>query len=301
MAGDIISVSAPAKINLYLKVTGRREDGYHFLATLMQKIGLDDKLVLRRRRPGIKLACPESDLPVDEKNLAYRAAQLFFDTMKERLGTCPAGVDITLNKSIPIAAGLGGGSSDAAATLCGLNLLYDTNCSVDELFAMAVRLGADVPQFVVDWPVVWATGIGDKLQPAIPLGDFKILLVNPGISVSTKWVYEKFALTAGQNINNLRNSQIESVTREKGSAFAVRPIRPDELANDLEIITAEHYPVIDMLKKKLLEGGASAALMSGSGPSVFGLFHGSRESQAETCYKKLKKEFGNTFLVDPLH
>ncbi|MDH3330046.1 MAG: 4-(cytidine 5'-diphospho)-2-C-methyl-D-erythritol kinase [Desulfobulbaceae bacterium] len=301
MAGDIISVSAPAKINLYLKVTGRREDGYHFLATLMQKIGLDDKLVLRRRRPGIKLACPESDLPVDEKNLAYRAAQLFFDTMKERLGTCPAGVDITLNKSIPIAAGLGGGSSDAAATLCGLNLLYDTNCSVDELFAMAVRLGADVPQFVVDWPVVWATGIGDKLQPAIPLGDFKILLVNPGISVSTKWVYEKFALTAWQNINNLRNSQIESVTREKGSAFAVRPIRPDELANDLEIITAEHYPVIDMLKKKLLEGGASAALMSGSGPSVFGLFHGSCESQAETCYKKLKKDFGNTFLVDPLH
>jgi len=301
MAGDIISVSAPAKINLYLKVTGRREDGYHFLATLMQKIGLADKLVLRSRWPGIKLACPESDLPVDEKNLAYRAAQLFFDTMKERLGTCPAGVDITLNKSIPIAAGLGGGSSDAAATLCGLNLLYDTNCSVDELLAMAVRLGADVPQFVVDWPVVWATGIGDKLQPAIPLGDFKILLVNPGISVSTKWVYEKFALTAGQNINNLRNSQIESVTQEKGSAFAVRPIRPDELANDLEIITAEHYPVIDMLKKKLLEGGASAALMSGSGPSVFGLFHGSCESQAETCYKKLKKEFGNTFLIGSLH
>jgi 4-diphosphocytidyl-2-C-methyl-D-erythritol kinase len=302
MAGDLFTVHAPAKINLYLKITGRRADGYHYLETLMQKIGLTDNLVLRKTDTGITLTCPGSDLPVDERNIVYRAAQLFFATMSNRLAGLKAGVDIVLNKSIPVAAGLGGGSSDAAAILRGLNHLYDTRCSVDELLAMAGRLGADVPQFVVDWPAVWATGIGDILHPAEPLTDCRILLVNPGISVPTGRVYERFALTVGQNLNNLKNSQNESVTRGIGiSVFIERSILPAELENDLEMVTAAQYPVIFSLKKRLLAGGASAALMSGSGPTVFGLFPGDSERQAANCYEELRKEYGKTYLVDPWH
>lgn len=302
MAGDVLTVSAPAKINLYLKITGRRDDGYHLLKTLMLKIGLVDELVLRRKETGIRLTCPGSDLPVDEENIVFRAAQLFFSIMAKRLASERSGVEIVLHKAIPVAAGLGGGSSDAAATLRGLNQLFGTQCSLEELLAIAVRLGADVPQFVVGWPVVWATGIGNNLHPAATLHDFRILLVNPGIPVSTKWVYERFALTAGKNLNNLRNSQKESVTRESEiPVFAERSIRPAELENDLEKVTAVRYPVIDSLKERLLAGGAAAALMSGSGPSVFGLFPVSRARQAANCYEELKKDYGKTYLVDSWH
>ena len=137
---ESLTVTAPAKINLYLKITGRREDGYHYLATLMQKIGLADRLILQKRKTGIRIACPDSDLPLGQENIAYRAAQLFFDTLADRLDI-QTGVEITLNKAIPVAAGLGGGSSNAAATLCGLDRLFATNCSVDELISMGGSLG----------------------------------------------------------------------------------------------------------------------------------------------------------------
>ncbi len=299
MSGESLTVTAPAKINLYLKVTGRRADGYHYLATLMQKIGLADQLVLQKRQTGIRLVCPDSDLPVGQENIAYRAAQLFFDTLAARLKK-NTGLEITLYKTIPVAAGLGGGSSNAAAILCGLDRLYDTKCSVDELTSMGVSLGADVPLFIVNWPVAWATGIGDRLRPAIPLRDYRILLVNPGYPVSTKWIYSKFALTAGENIYNLKNSQKESLAQGKGVDFTVRSIVPEELENDLETVTVEHNPDIVTLKNRLLIGGASASLMSGSGPTVFGLFAQDKNDMAAACYEELKSEYSNTFLVDPL-
>jgi 4-diphosphocytidyl-2-C-methyl-D-erythritol kinase len=299
-AESTVVLSAPAKINLYLKVTGRRPDGFHCLETLMQKIDLADGIILRKRSGGIKLACPGSGLPEDERNIVHRAAGLFFATLSGRLADRQPGAEITLNKSIPVAAGLGGGSSDAGTTLLGLDQLYATSCTVDELLMMAVKLGADVPQFIVHWPAVWATGIGDELQPARSLEEWKILLVNPGMPVATGWVYEKFALTAGKNPNNLKNSQNESVTKEGGRpVFTQRPILPHELENDLEVVTAARYPVIHSLKERLLAGGASAAMMSGSGPTVFGLFPRSGEGRAEDCYAELKKEYGNTYLVDP--
>jgi len=302
MPGGILSVSAPAKINLYLKITGRREDGYHLLATLMQKIGLNDTLVLRKKGTGIRLQCTGSELPVDKSNIVWRAARLFFDALWERIPDGRrSGIDILLNKVIPVAAGLGGGSSDAAATLRGMNQLYGRPCTDEELLSMASCLGADVPQFIVDWPVVWATGIGDRLHPAVPLQDFKILLVNPGISVSTRWIYEKYALTVGKNIYNLKSSQIKSIaTNGESSVFAARSILPSELENDLEKITAGQYGIINELKMRLLKGGASAAMMSGSGPTVFGLFPADRQRQGEICCEELKKEFAGTFLVDPL-
>ena len=300
MAGDTITVAAPAKINLYLEITGRRDDGYHYLLTLMHKIKLCDHLEFQRSGSGIRLSCPGKELPEDEGNLVFRAARLFFETMGKRLGEGPGGVFITLRKKIPIAAGLGGGSSDAAATLRGLNELFEANCSREELLAMAGCLGADVPQFILEWPVAWAAGIGDRLLEGVPLSGYKILLVNPGVSVSTKWVYGNFALTAGQNHFNLENSPKQSIRGWSSSAFLKRPIRPDELYNDLEIVTAAQYPAITTLKKKLLEFGASAALMSGSGPTVFGLFQIGDEAKAKACYNELLKEFSCTWLVDVL-
>ncbi|MCL7488211.1 MAG: 4-(cytidine 5'-diphospho)-2-C-methyl-D-erythritol kinase [Desulfobulbaceae bacterium] len=295
-----VSLLAPAKVNLYLRVTGRREDGYHYLATLMQKISLYDRVELEKIPAGIQLHCPDSDLPADETNLAFRAARIFQQKMQDRLRGGRTGVAITLYKSIPAAAGLGGGSSDAAAVLLGLDQLYATACPESELRAMGLLLGADVPFFIARQPVVWATGIGEKLHQAVPLSGFRILVVNPGFSVSTQWVYEKFALTVGQNINNLRYFDNPDAVGDAQRKFAGRAIRPGELVNDLEQVTSSHYREIDQLKMRLIHSGAAAAMMSGSGPTVFGLFGAGKAEKAAACAQELQREYRGTFLVDPL-
>jgi 4-diphosphocytidyl-2-C-methyl-D-erythritol kinase len=291
-----LALDAPAKINLYLRVTGRRHDGYHYLATLMQKVSLFDRLLLRKAGSGIRVHCPGSGLPEDEGNLVYRAARLFLQTMAPRLHG-DFGVEITLHKKIPLAAGLGGGSSDAAAVLLGLNRLFAAKCTGPELLALGGRLGADVPLFIVDWPVAWATGIGDRLHPAVSMAGYRILLVNPGFSVATAWVYEKFALTATGKKINLKNS--DDVHAEEVD-FTRRAIRPDELVNDLEAVTAGQYLEISSLRERLLKGGAVAAMMTGSGPSVFGLFPEQEEEKAVACGRELSREYPKTFLVSPL-
>ncbi|HER63695.1 MAG TPA: 4-(cytidine 5'-diphospho)-2-C-methyl-D-erythritol kinase [Desulfobacteraceae bacterium] len=297
---DRVSRPAPAKVNLYLKVTGRRKDGYHYLFTLMQKITLFDRVDLERIPMGIQLRCPDSDLPPDETNLAFRAARIFLERMKNRVKEGGTGVAITLRKSIPVAAGLGGGSSDAAAVLRGLDELFATACRESELHDMGALLGADVPFFVDERPVAWATGIGENLHPAVPLSGYRILVVNPGYSVSTRWVYEKFALTVGQNINNLRNFDIPEADGGALAGFSRRAIRPDEMCNDLEQVTSSHYREIDQLKRRLVNSGAVAAMMSGSGPTVFGLFQASEAERAATCAQELQREYQGIFLVDPL-
>lgn len=295
---ETLALDAPAKINLYLRITGRRPDGYHNLATLMQKVSLFDRLMLRKIDSGIRVFCPDSSLPEDEGNLVFRAARLFLRTMAPRLRG-GGGTEITLYKNIPLAAGLGGGSSDAAAVLLGLNRLFSTKCSESELLAMGGRLGADVPLFIVDWPVAWAKGIGDRLQPAVSLAGYRILLVNPGFSVATAWVYEKFALTAAGKKINLFNLYDEHA-EEANCPFTRRAIRPDELVNDLEAVTAGQYREISGLRERLLRGGAVAAMMTGSGPSVFGLFPEQEEEKAIACGRELSREFPKTFLVSPL-
>ena len=294
-----VILQAPAKVNLYLKITGRREDGYHYLATLMQKISLFDQIAIEKIESGILLRCPNSDLPEDESNIAFRAAKKFLDKTFWQQGD-KAGAAITLSKSIPVAAGLGGGSSDAAAVLKGLNQLFATNCSEEELLAMGASLGADVPFFVADQPVAWATGIGDQLHPALPLLGYRVVVVNPGFSVSTPWVYDKFALTVGKNINNLKNLQNSDASGDLHQVFSARAIRPDELVNDLEQVTSSYYQEIEVLKQRLVKGGAVAAMMSGSGPTVFGLFQTSEAERALVCAQELKRGYQNTFLVDPL-
>ena len=278
---------APAKINLYLAIKGKRADGFHDLETRMVKITLADRLRLTRRDFGITVHCPASDLPTGEGNLVYRAAQSFL----KALGAA-GGVDIVLEKKVPIAAGLGGGSSDAAAVLRGLNTLYGFPFSVGKLADLARPLGADVPFFVDECTAAWATGIGDEIKAEDIFFSGWIVLVNPGFPVSTKWVYENFTLTTGGNPYILGREFVHG-----NDACAGPGNLP--LYNELEAVTIRKYPELGRIKDELLADGAHGALMSGSGPTVFGLFE--NEAQAQQSVARFAKRFGrNVFLARPL-
>jgi 4-diphosphocytidyl-2-C-methyl-D-erythritol kinase len=249
---------APAKVNLSLRVLRRRRDGYHDLDTVMQKLDLCDLVTLTvTDEPGVILRCPDSDLPEDGSNIAFRAAETFFSAYEYEKG----GVSITLEKNIPVAAGLGGGSSDAGAVLVGMNRLFEAGFSTAELVALARPLGADVPFFVTDFDAVRALGIGDQMSAVPSLKDCTIVLVNPGFPVSTRWVYEKYALTMADKDSKLCDSQKK-----------IDHVLPYTGGNDLEQVALSSYPEIERLKKSLLGLGAASVLMSGSGPTVFGIF-----------------------------
>ena len=289
---------APAKINLYLKITGRRPDGYHDLVTLMQKVSLFDELVFERCSGGIYLACSQAGLPTDKGNLVYSAAELFFRTVGWRIKESERGVAITLNKIIPVAAGLGGGSSDAAATLLGLNTFFDCSCSDEELAAMGLQLGADVPFFLAESAACLGEGIGEILSPVDPVHGYDVVLVNPGFPVSTQWAYQTFALTNHGRAGNLKNLQIMKDSAGSRGKPAWASFFLMNACNDLELVTLQRYPEIDQIKSEILAHGAAVAMMSGSGPTVFGLF---KERQAaETSQLAFKGRFAQTYLVSPL-
>lgn len=251
----MITKASPAKVNLYLRVLRRREDGYHDILSLMQSISLCDELTFTPGADGIVIRCPDSPLPEDERNIVYRAAASFFSRI-----AAPPGVEITIRKKIPIAAGLGGGSSNAATTLLTLNEM--SGCPVDrgELLKMGVKLGADVPFFIFG-KTAWAAGIGDRLIESPSLPPLWFVLINPGFAVSTKWVYQKLNL-------ELTNSRINySIPRFDTVGRLTRG-----LTNDLEKVTMGSHRVLERIKALLLESGARGALMSGSGPTVFGVF-----------------------------
>jgi 4-diphosphocytidyl-2-C-methyl-D-erythritol kinase len=283
-------VSAPAKVNLSLRILGRRTDGYHDLDSVMQKISLADTVTLQRQeKPGIQLFCPDSDLPEDKSNLVWKAAEAFLDVANLR---DKYGVSIILEKKIPIAAGLGGGSSDAGAVLTGLNHLFQTEIPEKTLLGVAKSLGADVPFFVVPGSSVRATGIGDKMEEHRKLEDCSLLLVNPGFSVSTAWVYENFTLTRIDKDSNLSDCR-------KNETF-------DELCcslyNDLETVTIARYPEIQTIKETMFDNGALGALMSGSGPTVFGIFPDvvGENTKLHKCVEKLTEKYGaGVFVTRP--
>ncbi|MEA3468207.1 MAG: 4-(cytidine 5'-diphospho)-2-C-methyl-D-erythritol kinase [Thermodesulfobacteriota bacterium] len=289
---DTLVVQAPAKVNLNLRILGKRSDGYHELDTVMQKLDLSDTLTLRRSEmSGIQLSCPASDLPENDSNLVWQAAAAFF---KETGLAQECGVSIILEKKIPVAAGLGGGSSDGAAVLTGLNRLFQTGLEEETLLRLGKSLGADVPFFVVPHPAVHATGIGDRMTPYDTLSNCSLLLVNPGFSVSTAWVYNNFTLTRADKDSNL--SGFRENVRLNGQVCP--------LYNDLESVTVAHYPELRDVKSCMLENGASGALMSGSGPTVFGIFpdqEGNRVSSLHECAKKLTEKYeGGVFVTRPL-
>jgi 4-diphosphocytidyl-2-C-methyl-D-erythritol kinase len=283
-----ITLKAPAKINLYLKILNRRPDGYHEIESMMQKVELYDILYLSRQGETISLSCPGTSLPEDESNLVYRAAQAFF----EKAGI-KGGIKIVLEKNIPVAAGLGGGSSDAAAVVIGLNKLFNSDLDLEQLKDIVRPLGADVPFFVEDCSAAIASGIGNHVQQVGFIKGLSIILVNPGFEVSTKWVYENFPLTSTSNPYILARGQngVEDFQ-------AAAPGFYEELGNDLEVVTISRYPEIEDIKNELKKAGAAASLMSGSGPTVFGLFES--EKDAQHSFRQLSQKYGkNVFLTRP--
>ena len=250
-------IKAPAKINVRLKVTGRRPDGYHELVSIMAPVDIFDILDLTAPFNGkIEISCKGREVPADEGNLAYRAARDFmsFAGIKD-------GVSIALSKNIPVAAGLGGGSSDAAAVLLALNNIYSNPLSESELHNLALKLGADVPFFLKGVPSL-ATGIGEILEPIANWPELWYVIITPPIQVSTSWVYGnlKLELTTGEY------DYIVEIL--KNDTFTISML----LENDLETVTTASFPIINTLKKLLVDAGAEGAIMSGSGPSVFGVF-----------------------------
>jgi 4-diphosphocytidyl-2-C-methyl-D-erythritol kinase len=262
-----MDLRSPAKINLYLEVTGKRPDGYHNLITLMCFIGLFDSLHLEFGRNRISVACSYPNIPQDETNLAFRAARLFLDTSRIR-----EGVHIDIDKSIPAGAGLGGGSSNAASVLMGLNAHFGSPHSKETLCTMGKQLGADVPFFIFGSPAV-ATGIGDNLKPFNGLKLYNILLIYPSVTLSTAEVYRTLNLTLTKN-KKINTNTIFKLDWGRNA--------PKLLHNDLEAAASALCPDIQTAKQALLEAGAAGALMSGSGSCVFGLFENT--DQAKQAY-----------------
>lgn len=269
-------IVSPAKINLFLHITGKRADGYHELFTLMSCVGLSDAIRLDFNTDHVSITCGHDQVPRDITNHAFRAAAVFFEESRIK-----AGVTITIEKNIPVAAGLGGGSSNAAAVLNGLNRYFDNFFSHDQLHRIATGIGADVPFFLYGKPAL-ATGIGDRLTVYPLLKQLPVIIINPNFSVSTAEIYKSFSF----GLTNIKKPINDDFFTEKTEFNAAI-----HLVNDLEKITAARHPEIYQAKRRLLALGATGALMSGSGPSVFGIF--SDAEAARQAYDKLCCSCGN--------
>jgi len=276
-----ITRKAYAKINLALDVLSRRPDGYHEVKMIMQTIGLYDELTFKKipqpnTSPPIIIETNSTQIPTDETNIIYRAATAIMERFN--LNTS---IKINLTKNIPVAAGMAGGSTNAAAVFHGLNDLLNLNMTTNEMCEMGVKIGADVPFCILSGTAL-AEGIGEKLPPLPSLPPCHILIANPNISVSTKWVYENLNANALVNhpdidgiITALHYQDLDGIT--------------SRMENVLETVTIKKHPIIKELKTQILTLGAKNTLMSGSGPTVFGIY--TNESKAQNAYNKLKNDF----------
>lgn len=274
MKDGMITRKAYAKVNLALDVVRRREDGYHEVRMIMQTVGLYDVLTFTpQEEAGIVVRTDKEELPGDENNLIYKAARLVMDSYPG----C-GGIKIELQKNIPMAAGMAGGSTDAAAVFHGMNELFHLGMSVEEMCSMGVRIGADIP-YCIRGGTALSEGIGEiltKLKDAPPCF---VLIAKPDISVSTKYVYENLhaeQLDWHPDIDGMRDAI------EKGDLYGMA----QRMENVLETVTVGKYPVIEEIKEAMKAGGALNALMSGSGPTVFGVFDD--EGKAKAAFEKLK-------------
>lgn len=269
-----ISLKALAKINLGLDVVRRREDGYHEVRMIMQTIQLYDRLDIKRtQESGIQIQTNLSFLPVNENNLIYKAAKLLMDEF-----SITDGVSVKLDKRIPVAAGMAGGSTDAAAMLIGVNRLFSLGLTKRQLMERGVQIGADVPYCIMRGTAL-AEGIGEALSPLPPMVKCPVLIAKPSISVSTKFVYQNLKLD-GTTIHPDIDRLIDDIKAKNLHDIAAH------MGNVLETVTIPNYPVIDEIKKHMLSNGAVGAMMSGSGPTVFGLFD--NEDTAKKAYKAMR-------------
>lgn len=277
-----MTLKARAKVNLALDVLGKRADGYHEVKMIMQQIDLFDEIQLEEiPYRGIYIETNLDYLPNNEDNIAYKAADLMIKQYN-----IEKGIYIRINKNIPVSAGLAGGSTDAAAVILGLNALWDLNIDKTELLKLGVKIGADVP-FCLIGGCALAEGIGEKLTPITGLDCF-VVLCKPNIRVSTADVYKKLKLEKLKShpdidsmIHHIKEDQFDKIRKN--------------MVNVLETVTISEYPIIYSIKKKMLECQAEASLMSGSGPTVFGIFKD--YERAKSAYENLKRLYNETFLV----
>ena len=269
-----VSLIAYAKVNLSLRVLGKRADGFHNIHSVMHSVSLFDVVKLKVIPKGIVIKCGIKDVPLDHTNTAYKAAEEFF---KEMPKAKTDGVEIVIEKNIPIGAGLAGGSADAAAVLEGLNQLFSTNYSLSKLQGIGLRVGSDVPFCLVGGRAL-VSGRGEKIEPHEVIEKKWLVLINPGYEVSTRWVYAE--------LDRVRGAQ-KPTTKE---------LENEQYCNDLELITAAKHSEVLKIKEVLQKLGAELALMTGSGPTVFGVF--SDKSKAERVFEEVVSLYPRTFIAD---
>ncbi len=283
-----ITVNAYAKINLGLDVLRTRPDGYHDVCMIMQSLDLHDLITISKsEEEGIKIRTNLSYLPSNQDNLVYKAASLFFQTLGLN-----EGLSIELEKNIPVAAGLAGGSSDAAATLIGLNKLYEAGMSLPKLQQLGVKIGADVP-YCLMLGTALSEGIGEVLTPLPSMPACSILLVKPDISVSTKYVYDNLRLNEHSIHPDI--SAMTTALENKDIYHLAK-----NMDNILQSVTVKEYPIISDIKDKMKELGALTSIMSGSGPTVFGIYQNRAMAKKAYSYFKKYQHFGKqVFLTTP--
>ncbi len=274
-----LSLKSHAKVNLFLEVLWKRDDGYHEIESLMQEISLCDNILLEDRLEGITILCPnkEISIPSDHNNLAHKAARLLITKFNIKKG-----VSITIDKKIPVGAGLGGGSSNAASVLKGLNQLWNIGLKNRQLQELGAEIGSDVP-FFINGKTALVKGRGVKIHTWITVPKTWIILAVPNISVSTKWAYGRLDRELTKNINSARLPTLEKL-QFKGIV--------DNLFNRLEGVVLKEYPIIETVKEKMTACGARGALMSGTGSAVFGIASSKNKAYkiAEKISNDLKSE-----------
>ncbi|MDP4182973.1 MAG: 4-(cytidine 5'-diphospho)-2-C-methyl-D-erythritol kinase [Bacillota bacterium] len=283
---DKIQLKARAKVNLSLDVLRKREDGYHDLKMIMQTLELHDSVCLEKISNGIEVDCNSRFIPEGEGNIAYKAAKLIMDEFSIKNG-----IKITIEKKIPVAAGLAGGSSNAAAVLNGMNNIFELGIQQDKLMALGKKIGADVP-YCIRGGTMLAEGIGDILTDLEPLNGINIILVKPKIGVSTAYVY--------------KNLNLESIYERPDTELIMEAIKAKNLEviahnmkNVLETVTKKKFSIIGEIKSKMINSGALGSMMSGSGPTVFGIFKD--KFSAENAMNFLKSDRWDCFLTQTIN
>jgi len=254
-----LTLSSPAKLNLRLDVLGKRSDGYHELLMLMERVNLEDEIEIKVVEKALSVTCDDPAIPEGEGNIAFRAVKEILAYSSRNIG-----VEVNIKKRIPLASGMGGGSSNAATVIKGVNQLLKLKLPRDKLMAIGAKLGADVPFFLFEGPAI-ASGIGDQLKKIKKIPKMTFVIINPGIPVSTEWVYKNLGSNGNGHNGHQKLDEVPSAFNTKRDVVKV-------LNNDLEKITIKEYPVIAEIKKLLLNYGAMASQMTGSGPTVFGIF-----------------------------
>lgn len=272
---DSLRLRAYGKINLGLDVVNKRPDGYHNVKMVMQTVNIFDRIEINKIFiPEIRISTNLFYVPINENNLVYKAAKLLMDEFNIK-----GGVKINLRKYIPVSAGMAGGSSDAAATLFGLNKLFMLELTIEELMERGLKIGADVPYCLIRGTAL-AEGIGERLTRLPPMPNCHVVIAKPGFSVSTKYVYE-----------NLKVNEIDIHPDIDGIILGIRQNNiytvASKLQNVLESVTVSEYPVIQQLKETMIRNGALNSIMSGSGPTVFGLFDNLK--YAKRAFKSIKE------------